>query len=1135
LVLRAEIVHAIESNQALDYSHLVLGGKERDHLRPPVVKSAAEEYPPEPTAEDYLSIEDFERLSLAARGALYWQLSDVTAWQRQPGYTEAPKWATNAYEMKEIKAAELMGAIETAAENARRRLGRATHGLQIIGARIEGDIDLTNARLPFSIRLIGCAINGAIRMRRADLVTLDISGCAVKGVCGTFMRARGSVRMRRLMCSSVVDMGGLRVADVFDASDVLVVPLDDVPRKDSFAGDRGIFNLSLAVINSEMRFTRARIYGGLTLKGARIKRSMFLENAILRAPTAFLEHVGFDLFQAVGRHNSHERAPSDGHDAVYEEMDERVLPLVVRASARAEIKIAYELHRGGEPEDRWLRDYETIELLSVPTRLRTGDDKERCRLLRRLLAESIRARNSSIRADGMTIKGSIFARSVRAGGGIRLRYATIGGTLHLEGARLRSAREVDAALDCIQEKLKDLHDPCDDNGKRAVDFIEETRGTTERHARSMEPRGVVVDYALDMRDSRVAGDIRLSSHRRSKDSTGDKSHETEIQKAIDDLKAGWMYDPINDASAKENPNSFPYAAMVLGCIALEQSKLDGQLDLRSLVANAHNLAPHPDAPFLNFDQAEIAGDVDLRSTIGVVGVRGGHAKIGGKLRFGREGERKSQNVLKDENAKETEEDSGDAGEGPEGCMAGRRIHERAIRLGGKIELGGAHIQGDALLLFLPREGPELILPRLNVESRLRIVPLRPGKQTEDGRFTPQRVPEGVTECAYGIDLRSARASEFGHSEGAWPLPDKLVIEGFSYEHTCEYGPLHPREKTGDYEEQNEKFWKRSGEMGIAALAMLATVFVIIPRLGLFNFGHWIDVHLGVWNVALLACVAAVFWFDNKVKRESPPKIASTKPRALEWLELQRGSANIYRTKGESKPLQPYLQAVRVLRAGGHILAAHRVEYERLRHRFKQLSWRTQWAPKSVLMIADLTAEYGFVPLRTLQVGLAVAAIAACIFHSADRAGHMRPIAGDLLQVVGGEPRLFSPENLQQSDGGGAQGLAARVATLYPSFVSLGYALDVMVPGLDLGQEEYWRPSGFRSPAVRHDRLAVAHEREHPLDDALGEPEPASPQSLFWILYTITAPILKIIGWLLATALAISVISRVEAMMARREE
>lgn len=1127
IISKDKVLQSVLRNRTIDCSGVVLRGepkwRDREYSVPPVLIAAFQQYPP--GGEGALSLLDFEALSLAARTRLLGlKVSKPAPWLmhldnmsciRGADLVEALHEAAHAIRFAESGDAPPpdLEHLPQLAREAAKVASRARRGLQIIGARIEGGIDLTNAQLPFSVRLIGCAISGAVLADRAEFVTLDLSGCALEGVFATFAAAKGSVRMRRMLSTSVVDFGGARVADVFDASDAVVIPLHRPPKSESFVGDRGVFNLSLASIQNEMRFSRARIYGGLTLKGCVIHRSLFMDDAILRAPLAVAERAAYNLYAgAVFCGKADDLSPG------------------LRAHARAEAQLASEMHPNTLSDAAARQACEVLEGFDLATALKDGDDW----LLRRLLGETLRARTSCLRADGIDVRGSVHARSLRSGGRLRLKYVTLGGGLHLNGARLRCSHSVQDGVDVLLARLKALSLSGSNMLVRLglVEWLERLLGDSLEQAKSHEPTEDD-GFALDLRSSRVMGSLELGPDQRSgspvvmealrasvdaklvqwwkppgacRDAAPahpwrawierrlaalrrDRARDARENRRIDDENQRWREEDLQDWRAAK-PDVHP--TLVLGRITLADTRVSGDLHMQRLIANQHRegdgddakhlregrIAPD-DKPFLDCDQCEIDGDFDLCGSIGVSGVTAHNIRIGGNFRM---------------SARPELENGGY-----------KRLALRALKLGGKLQFTGASIGGDAVFLFDRDDGPTVLLGRSRTSGRLAIMPARGPVEC---RNAGEKIPNWILRRAHlpvegresprpEIDLRSARAQVFAQPATAWPHPNELHISGFTFDQVREYGPLHPRRRA-----------RPQAEDHVRLRTVLLTLAGAIAALALATGVHWNQwqstfAQLGAWfgfvNVVLLAGIVGLEVTRLAVGRFTRPRLRDALPLATNWLELQRRTPNVYRTGGNTLPLQPYLHASKVLREAGMVQPAGHVELCRLKARRTELSWRLNFPAKSFLYFTDAISELGFAPVRTIAIALFTAVTFACFYDAADRCGLMHPMDGELVQAVGGlsqvRPILGEPGN-------------------YPGFNSTIYALDVMVPGLELGQDEYWRP------------MPAAWE---------GAIEPAQCNALTRAFAAQSIAWLKVIGWLLLTAIALALFTRIEAMMARNEE
>lgn len=200
-----------------------------------------------------------------------------------------------------------------------------------------------------------------------------------------------------------------------------------------------------------------------------------------------------------------------------------------------------------------------------------------------------------------------------------------------------------------------------------------------------------------------------------------------------------------------------------------------------------------------------------------------------------------------------------------------------------------------------------------------------------------------------------------------------------------------------------------------------------------------------------------------------------------WLE------NGSNFKGEFFP-QPYTQFAKVMRASGHLREARKtlMERERLLARANRLAaykrpederylfplenpladlrYALRWTWDSLLR---LCAGYGFAPLRTVT---AMALLICAAWFAADRTwdeGSFAPNSDVILVSPGWQALLErdclpdptlqdcvkNPANVWSSDPD--NGLD------WDSFHALGYAADLVIPVLDLGQTSAWAPSKDR--------------------------------------------------------------------------
>lgn len=177
--------------------------------------------------------------------------------------------------------------------------------------------------------------------------------------------------------------------------------------------------------------------------------------------------------------------------------------------------------------------------------------------------------------------------------------------------------------------------------------------------------------------------------------------------------------------------------------------------------------------------------------------------------------------------------------------------------------------------------------------------------------------------------------------------------------------------------------------------------------------------------------------------------------------------------------QPYVQIAGALRAMGHDDDARIVMVEkerRLRASFRRLLARrargrgaagkawlglrrlVSWALQHAL---DVIVGFGYRPAKALYALCALVLAGALLFHATWSAGDFAPNSA-LVQNSAGWAEALSAGN--PAAAWSAQNGAGRD---YETFHPVAYAFDVVVPVIDIGQEEAWGPSTTRSPLGWH--------------------------------------------------------------------
>jgi len=141
--------------------------------------------------------------------------------------------------------------------------------------------------------------------------------------------------------------------------------------------------------------------------------------------------------------------------------------------------------------------------------------------------------------------------------------------------------------------------------------------------------------------------------------------------------------------------------------------------------------------------------------------------------------------------------------------------------------------------------------------------------------------------------------------------------------------------------------------------------------------------------------------------------------------------------------QPWQQLAKVMRAAGYIDEAREVEIE-ARNRYRW-SKGAKWPDKLFGFLAYHLSHYGRSPVVSLSWSLGIVLACTLIFHNvAQPQQQWDPRAADTFAP---DVEVFSPIYTGTANKGA-----------YPEFNALAYSLDVFVPILDLGMEEFWRPN-----------------------------------------------------------------------------
>lgn len=407
--------------------------------------------------------------------------------------------------------------IEEAVKKAAAQLNDLSYGghdavsLKLVGVRIKHDIDLSKLRLPFSLRLIGCILEGSLILDRTDLVTLDLSGSIIKGgISGNYMKAEGALRARRSVFLAPVDLGGCTIGGVVDFSDAILFPKNKASAKSSYVADRGILNLALTRLEKDCRFARSRIYGGINMRGAKVGGFLHFNDAVLRCPIAHFELM------------AHACVTKLKPDPSNEQWDPAELSIASRASFDADVDLANMLHQCEECQSAFSIKTQTeilggddlLEAIWTPSDQPPGGRSLFQPVQFALLQESRRTAESALRLEGAEVDGPIYGFGLRVSGRVRMKGIVTGGGISFNGSRFRTVRAIKSDIATRVDFIR----RAGTNPNEHLDFIR--RGLIAAQSDptfGLHPdvKAFRVEYVVDLRDARVSGPLDFGADQRS--------------------------------------------------------------------------------------------------------------------------------------------------------------------------------------------------------------------------------------------------------------------------------------------------------------------------------------------------------------------------------------------------------------------------------------------------------------------------------------------------------------------------------------------------------------------------------------------------------------------------------------------
>jgi hypothetical protein len=157
-------------------------------------------------------------------------------------------------------------------------------GVQIEGAWIDGDIDFEGCNLPHRLTLRSCHIDGALHLREAQIVGLNLEGTFVRGILANRLRCTGALLLWRKFhsCGGVLLIGA-KIDGTFDCEggtfedDAVALDCDSAQ-----FGGRVFLNKGFEAIG-EVRFRVASLARGLDCQNGRFNRPGGVALSCMRA------------------------------------------------------------------------------------------------------------------------------------------------------------------------------------------------------------------------------------------------------------------------------------------------------------------------------------------------------------------------------------------------------------------------------------------------------------------------------------------------------------------------------------------------------------------------------------------------------------------------------------------------------------------------------------------------------------------------------------------------------------------------------------------------------------------------------------------------------------------------------------
>ncbi|RKT86732.1 hypothetical protein SAMN05421805_10977 [Saccharopolyspora antimicrobica] len=144
--------------------------------------------------------------------------------------------------------------------------------MELVGARIVGDLDLSDCSVSVPMVFRECEFDGDLLLKDASTLRIHLENCKVGAVRASRVRCEGPLWLRGLRKAAYIDLEGSRIGGDLDLTG-------------SQVSNNGIaVNLMAAQIDGDLIAKNADLRGALHLPGAMVSRRLLLEQASIAHP-----------------------------------------------------------------------------------------------------------------------------------------------------------------------------------------------------------------------------------------------------------------------------------------------------------------------------------------------------------------------------------------------------------------------------------------------------------------------------------------------------------------------------------------------------------------------------------------------------------------------------------------------------------------------------------------------------------------------------------------------------------------------------------------------------------------------------------------------------------------------------------